>query len=154
MRLSLVPRLHVDFTLLSLALEAHLEELLDALIRLSSHGSLVSLDLVARDEDTVHGDDHAILEMEDVTAVEVVSVDFHFGGNSIVATTGDIDVVVIFVLLLTLHELFLLSPIDKGRKSGNDEDGHVNSSAIKPSMTVIFGICSDVFENEGAGGRY
>jgi hypothetical protein len=29
--------------------------------------------------------------MEDVTAVEVVSVDFHFGGNSIVATTGDID---------------------------------------------------------------
>lgn len=91
MRLSLVPRLHVDFTLLSPALEAHLEELLDALIRLSSHGSLVSLDLVARDEDTVHGDDHAILEMEDVTAVEVVSVDFHFGGNSIVATTGDID---------------------------------------------------------------
>lgn len=39
----------------------------------------------------------------------------------------------ILVFLRAFDELELLAPVDKGRKSGNNKDGQVDCSAIKPS---------------------
>ena len=75
MRLSLFDFVVVNLSLFSQTLNTGVYTLLAALVRLSSHGSLVGLELVALEDDTVHRDKHAVLEVNDITDVQVVDMD-------------------------------------------------------------------------------
>ena len=71
--LSGLPRLEVLQGVLTEA-HAYRQGLLTTLIRLSSHGSLVSHHLVARDADTIDGDDVTSLQVHDITDLKLVRV--------------------------------------------------------------------------------
>ena len=75
MALSLVDLLQIDFTYLGTTLEANVEWLLPALVRLSSHGCFVGLKLAGGNDNAVDGDDKTILKVHNVTDVQVVHMD-------------------------------------------------------------------------------
>ena len=91
--LSLVNFLVVNVTLLASTLNASVEGLLSALIRLTSHGSFVGGELVTREEDTIDGDQHTVTEVNDVTDVEEIDMDGEFSGIAIFARAGNSNLI-------------------------------------------------------------
>lgn len=75
----------------SSALEANFEGFLSALVRLTGHGSLVGRELVALDEETIDGDDIAVLEVDDITDVQIVDVDFDWLGFAVWSRARNIN---------------------------------------------------------------
>ena len=70
--------------LLLLPLFASLECLLSALIRLARHGGFIGRKLVALKHNSVYWDHHTILEVHDVSNVQVIDMDINVIGFSFV----------------------------------------------------------------------
>ena len=75
----LVGFLHWAFRVLIIeAVDALFDWLLLHLVGLASHGRLVERELRRLEEEAVDGDSHAVLDVDDVTDVEVVVVEGFF----------------------------------------------------------------------------
>lgn len=104
---------HAFSGLLFSALEADVERFLSTLVGLSSHGGLIHEELLALNKETVDGDNITVLEMDDVTNVQMVEVKLGFGGFFTIVASDE-NKFVVLVILGALDKLFFLAPIDEG----------------------------------------
>jgi hypothetical protein len=103
----------VHLSLLTLLFrESHLADSKDFLlhhVRLTSHGSLINTKLGGLEDDTVNWVGHTVLNVDDITDMQVVVVDL------LNCTFAEHAADVLFVGLCTrFNELNLLLPVDKG----------------------------------------
>ena len=88
MRLSLVDLLVVDDTFLGASGNAGSKGLLVTGIGFTSHGGLVGRQLVSGDAEAIDRDVHAVLEVNDVTNLQVVDMQFDVLGLARLAGSG------------------------------------------------------------------
>jgi len=92
-------------------------------------------------DDTVDGNGHTILNVNDITNVEVVVVD-----NFDVSLAEDRADVLLLGLCAGLDELDLFLPVDKGADAGYEHHSDHNSSALNPCVFSFIGAGEDHVE--------
>ena len=94
MRLGLVNLLVVNLSLLGPTHKASVNSLLSALVRLSSHGSLIRGELIAADDEAVDRDHHTILEVENVTNVQMVHMEVKHLRLRLIVESRDLHLII------------------------------------------------------------